>query len=86
MNYPSPCDKCGQDQYTCTGCNAWRTRYLYRQKQINAYARKIRKQKQEPPVSPCGSCGAAEGCDVPCKAYLRWWDDWMGWFRRLLSK
>ena len=39
-NYPSPCDTCSQ----CTasnGCEAWRIRYLYRQKQINAYAKKI---------------------------------------------
>ena len=41
MNYPSPCERCARDEYGCPGCDAWRTRYLYRQKQINAYARKI---------------------------------------------
>lgn len=39
--YPDPCVGCTQ---RCNsggiGCNAWRIRYLYRQKQINAYARK----------------------------------------------
>lgn len=47
--YPSPCDSCTQ---TCTGksCDRWRIRYLYRQKQINAYARKygIKPTTQEP--------------------------------------
>ena len=40
--YPSPCAKC-KDNETCTRyrtCKPWRTRYLYRQKQINAYAKK----------------------------------------------
>lgn len=40
MNYPSPCDKCSE--CTCPqGCEAWRIRYRYRQKQINAHARKL---------------------------------------------
>ena len=39
MNYPSPCDSC---ENPCnSGCADWRIRYLYRQKQINAYARKL---------------------------------------------
>lgn len=41
MSYPSPCDTC---QTPCTGgygCEAWRIRYRYRQKQINAFAKKI---------------------------------------------
>lgn len=42
-DYPSPCESCTRK--TCgntggIGCPAWRKRYLYRQKQINAYARK----------------------------------------------
>lgn len=82
--YPSPCNKYSRDQYTCTGCGDWRKRYYIRQRWINAYARKISKKKQEAPASPCGSCGAAEICDDPCKAYLRWWDEWMGWFRRVI--
>ncbi len=43
-SYPSPCDSCPHDgRKSCKGtrCEPWRIRYLYRQKQINAYARKI---------------------------------------------
>jgi hypothetical protein len=42
-NYPSPCEKCKRAD-TCRiymTCNSWRTRYLYRQKQINAFAQKV---------------------------------------------
>ena len=38
--YPNPCDTCTH----CTalgGCERWLTRYRYRQKQINAYAKKL---------------------------------------------
>ena len=42
-NYPSPCDKCVQNDKTCNykKCDKWLTRYRYRQKQINAYAKKV---------------------------------------------
>ena len=42
-NYPNPCDKCALNDKGCNykKCNAWLTRYLYRQKQINAYAKKV---------------------------------------------
>ena len=42
-NYPSPCEKCPCEK-TChryQSCQAWKTRYLYRQNQINAYAKKV---------------------------------------------
>ena len=41
--YPSPCEKCALDENGCNykKCNAWVTRYLYRQKQINAYAKRV---------------------------------------------
>lgn len=43
--YPSPCDKCKYDKNgACDifrSCNKWLTRYRYRQKQINAYAKKV---------------------------------------------
>ena len=43
--YPSPCLKCEHDNNgTCDrykSCEKWLTRYRYRQKQINAYAKKI---------------------------------------------
>lgn len=44
MSYPSPCDTCGKaEQCQKNGwwrdCGPWLTRYRYRQKQINAWAR-----------------------------------------------
>ena len=39
--YPNPCDTCTRKQCQGTNCTEWRTRYLYRQKQINAYAKKL---------------------------------------------
>lgn len=42
-NYPHPCEKCDKSE-NCTQyrkCDKWRTRYLYRQKQINAYAKRV---------------------------------------------
>ena len=98
MSYPSPCERCDRDEYGCHGCDKWRIRYLYRQKQINAYARKI---CQPQPVevkafryahpgeyrnylrhSPCEGCKANKICNAPCAAYLQWWDARMGWVRR----
>ena len=41
--YPSPCDKCKHND-GCRNymtCQRWLTRYRYRQKQINAYAKKV---------------------------------------------
>lgn len=42
-DYPSPCDNC-KHNVKCKRwekCDAWKTRYLYKQKQINAYAKKV---------------------------------------------
>lgn len=42
-NYPDPCEKCDRRD-NCNGyktCNAWRTRYFYRKKKINGYAKKV---------------------------------------------
>ena len=40
-DYPSPCDSC--TVAVCSGktCERWLIRYRYRQKQINAYAKKL---------------------------------------------
>lgn len=41
--YPNPCDKC-KEKNDCKHfrvCQPWLTRYRYRQKQINAYAKKV---------------------------------------------
>lgn len=43
-DYPSPCLSCSPEtQKTCNGkgCDRWVIRYKYRQKQINAYAKKV---------------------------------------------
>ena len=37
--YPSPCLTCKRDFCRDKKCEAWKTRYLYRQKQINAVAK-----------------------------------------------
>ncbi len=42
--YPSPCDSCWKHKKTACHyekCDLWLTRYRYRQKQINAYAKKV---------------------------------------------
>lgn len=39
--YPSPCDTCTLGECKGVKCDPWRIRYLYLQKQINAYAEKI---------------------------------------------
>lgn len=101
MSYPSPCEKC--DRNPCNingnkGCTAWRIRYLYRQKQINAYAWKACRpiiiksgkfcyrhpdeQRRYLRHSPCEGCKINHICDTPCAAYLQWWDQRMAWVRR----
>ena len=42
--YPSPCINCpkeGTKACRFKACSQWITRYRYRQKQINAYAKKV---------------------------------------------
>lgn len=39
--YPSPCESCTKEYCREKNCEAWKIRYLYRQKQINAYAKKL---------------------------------------------
>ena len=98
MGYPSPCDKCTRT--TCSGlrCDRWKIRYLYRQKQINGYAKKNYKKMpktrekflyEHPDIirqylkeGPCMCCKIKETCDTPCPAYARWWDEKMAGHRR----
>lgn len=91
-NYPNPCDSCKKPD-GCSGgygCQAWRIRYRYRQKQINAYGRKLMQggsgetsvfvyphpdeTRRYLADGPCKACKAESVCDTPCPAYLRWWD------------
>lgn len=97
MSYPSPCDNCQEEHCPCSGCDAWKKRYHIRQRQINAYARRLgqgrkverwryvhpEEGRKEPGKSPCEACSADGACDMPCRAYLQWWDERMGWFRRM---
>ena len=95
-NYPSPCEKCDKT-YRCQGCDNWKIRYLYRQKQINAYAARLPKPKvkandklryEHPDIvrqymrsNPCAGCSQRDTCDIPCAAYLHWYNARMGWIR-----
>lgn len=49
-NYLNPCDSCekAEDCRLGYGCDRWKIRYLYRQKQINAYARKLADHTYKP--------------------------------------
>lgn len=96
-DYPNPCDTCEKSK-KCPGCIDWEIRYKYRQKLINAWAKKsvqpvlIQKQKfaySHPDDvreflrhSPCESCKAEKMCEIPCKTYWKWWDLRMDYFRR----
>lgn len=42
-NQSHPCSKCALNDKGCNykKCNAWLQQYLHRQKQINAYAKKV---------------------------------------------
>ena len=87
--YPDPCLVCDNTCRGC-GCTKWRIRYLYRQKQINEYAKKILRKKAPKTigfayshpdhvakwlsVSPCNGCKAEHICDTPCEEYLRWYN------------
>ena len=90
MPYPSPCDSCTAPEANCAGkdCERWRIRYLYRQKQINAYAWRL--MDQIPPErdvfvyesqsivekylrnGPCADCMCREWCKQPCSRKKAW--------------
>lgn len=78
--YPNPCDICTVRNCT-TKCLRWRTRYLFRQKQINAYAKKNGIMPDAPVYkdgqNPCEGCKWAETCDSICVARAQYWDDCM---------
>lgn len=95
-SYPSPCDKC-TEQKGCHGCTDWKIRYLYRQKQINAYAAEMRKPKplaknklryehtdivrQYLATHPCAGCKRESVCDTPCAKFMLWYDVKMQWIK-----
>ena len=86
-SYPDPCEGCEHTK-KCSGCGPWKIRYLYRQKQINAYAKKQREKYFSsrwvyPHPNevhrflrewPCGNCEREPECDIPCSNYLHWYN------------
>ena len=76
--YPSPCIGCNAKYCVSNGkyCTPWKTRYLYRQKAINGYARKYQIQPTEAKDAkdPCERCSSNEYCDTICPARAKWWD------------
>ena len=96
-NYPSPCIACPPEKKELcdkrsgySRCNLWLTRYRYKQKQINEYARRMKIPDfrlatpftyDDPDVTkrflqhgPCASCELDPDCNKPCGARLLWWD------------
>lgn len=85
--YPSPCDTCAVADTGCSGknCQPWRIRYLYRQKQINAFARKLAtgttvhskfvyahpdELRRMLEKNPCEGCLIEKICEEPCEFYI----------------
>ena len=88
-DYPNPCDTCSRPYRCSSKCQAWTTRYLYRQKQINAYARVNGIVPGAPEytagVNPCDNCARAEDCSAICKARAKYWDERMALVRKGLG-
>lgn len=99
--YPNPCDGCPSCTDPGNGCLAWRIRYRYRQKQINAYSKQLYAQEKKKTKfvymhpdqlrrylqdGPCKGCNAEQACDTHCPAYLSWWDMRMAVARKKANK
>lgn len=86
--YPNPCENCDKE-YCPHFCEAWRMRYLYRQRRINEYARVNGVVPGAPEyregVNPCDSCARGETCSQICKARARYWDERMALVRKGLG-
>lgn len=80
----------------------WELNYCKRQAAINLWARQHMKprvvevgklilyapadQRRYLRKSPCEDCGAAAFCDIPCQAYLQWYDRRMQAARAALER
>ncbi len=92
-DYPSPCEGCDKKKFDSCAiyyrCPEWLTRYRYKQKQINAYHRKVNTPIYErmdgfayDPITtkefvengPCAKCDLEPNCDTICEARALWWD------------
>lgn len=84
-HYPDPCETCPREQCVAGGCLAWKIRYLYRQKQINAWAKKHNVKPVSPPLkNPCDTC-ENEDCHTICKPRAMYWDAAMKKIRKALN-
>ena len=85
--YPDPCIRCNRASYDkgCM-CDRWKTRYLYRQKAINGFAKKYQiKPTHGPEKNPCERCSINDHCHEICKARVKWWDVQMEKLRKELD-
>lgn len=76
--YPNPCKTCPNTSCVKSGrtCGLWETRYFWRQKAINGFAKKYQIQPStiKAAKDPCEGCGRNEYCDNICPARAKWWD------------
>ena len=91
-NYPSPCDNCPQNDHCkrYEKCQPWLARYRYRQKQINAFAKRVlSKQKNQSPCLTCTKVKDHKKCaNLHCKEWREWflsrWDKINGYSEKHL--
>ena len=88
----SPCETCTRGEYGCTGCDPWRQYYgqkLYQPRVASStkfcysHPDEVRRFLKH---SPCEDCQVKNSCDIPCAAYLQWWDARMEYARRKYVK
>lgn len=88
-NYPDPCAGCAREQCRAKNCIKWKTRYLYRQKQINAYAKHYGIVPGSPDYvegqNPCDVCLRNDVCANICQARADYWDERMALVRKGLG-
>lgn len=87
-SYPDPCMSCTR-QKCPKNCVRWKTRYLYRQAQINAYAKHHGIVPGSPKYvqgqNPCEICPRNEVCANICRARANYWDERMALVRKGLG-
>lgn len=89
MNYPNPCDTCEKECSGYSGCAEWEMRFRTIWKRFNTYPLRQYHSNtvwpmftyENPDVmqrylaeGPCKKCSREETCEIPCPAYLSWWD------------
>lgn len=87
-SYPDPCIGCEREKCP-KNCVRWKTRYLYRQSQINAYAKHHGIVPGSPEYvtgqNPCDICPRSEVCANICRARANYWDERMALVRKGLG-